>query len=49
MVVGYAAGGPTDVIARLVAQDLQATLGQTVIVENKTGSERQYRHRGGGA
>lgn len=22
MVVGYAAGGPTDVIARLVAQDL---------------------------
>jgi len=37
-VVGYAAGGPTDVIARLVAQDVQAALGQTVIVENKAGA-----------
>lgn len=38
MVVGYAAGGPTDVIGRLVAQDLQASLGQTVIVDNKAGA-----------
>ena len=38
LVVGYAAGGPTDVIARLVAQDLQASLGQTVIVDNKAGA-----------
>ena len=37
-VVGYAAGGPTDVIARLVAQEVQATLGQTVVVENKSGA-----------
>lgn len=37
-VVGYAAGGPTDVIARLVAQDVQAALGQTVIVDNKAGA-----------
>lgn len=38
LVVGYAAGGPTDVIARIVAQDMTATLGQTVLVENKTGA-----------
>ena len=38
LVVGYTAGGPTDVIARLVAQDLQASLGQTVIVDNKAGA-----------
>jgi tripartite-type tricarboxylate transporter receptor subunit TctC len=38
LVVGYSAGGPTDVIARVIAQDMTATLGQTVLVENKTGA-----------
>jgi len=38
LVVGFAAGGPTDVIARIIAQDMSATLGQTVLVENKTGA-----------
>ncbi len=38
VVVGYAAGGPTDVIARVLAQDMSTTLGQTVLVENKPGA-----------
>lgn len=38
MVVGFAAGGPTDVIARILATDMSRTLGQSVIVENKTGA-----------
>ncbi|NKE44067.1 tripartite tricarboxylate transporter substrate binding protein [Roseomonas frigidaquae] len=38
LVVGFAAGGPTDVIARVVAQDMSASLGQSVIVENRTGA-----------
>ena len=38
MVVGYSAGGPTDVIARLVAQDLSVSLGQAVVVENRVGA-----------
>lgn len=37
-VVGYAAGGPTDVIARIVGQDVQTALGQTVVIENKSGA-----------
>jgi putative tricarboxylic transport membrane protein len=33
--VPYAAGGPTDTVARVVAQHMSTTLGQTVVVENK--------------
>jgi tripartite-type tricarboxylate transporter receptor subunit TctC len=38
IVVPFAAGGPTDVIARTMAQHMGASLGQTVVVENQTGA-----------
>lgn len=39
MVVPYAAGGPTDLLGRLVADFLSKDLKQTVIVENKAGAQ----------
>src|SRR5436305_1658155 len=38
MVVPFGAGGPTDALARIVAQRMSAPLGQTVLVENVTGA-----------
>ncbi len=38
LLIGFAAGGPTDVIGRILAADLSASMGQTMIVENKTGA-----------
>jgi tripartite-type tricarboxylate transporter receptor subunit TctC len=38
MVVPFAAGGPTDTIARILAEGMRQSLGQTVIVENATGA-----------
>src|SRR5256712_6360835 len=35
MLVPYAAGGPTDTVARVVAQSMTKPLGHTVLVENK--------------
>src|SRR5215471_21351754 len=37
LLVGYAAGGPADTIARLTAQWLSERLGQQVVVENRVG------------
>ena len=38
MLIGFAAGGPTDVIGRILAQHMTATLGQSVVIENRTGA-----------
>ncbi|PWT84031.1 MAG: hypothetical protein C5B56_16265 [Proteobacteria bacterium] len=38
VVVPYPAGGPTDVMARLIAQSLTETLGQSFVVENVSGA-----------
>ena len=38
ILVGYAAGGGVDIVARLLAEPMRAELGQTVIVENRTGA-----------
>lgn len=38
LVIGFGAGGPTDVIGRYVAQQLGDKLGQAVVVENRPGA-----------
>jgi len=37
MVIPFAAGGPTDVLGRIVAQRMSELLGQQVVVENVGG------------
>src|SRR5215475_3941831 len=39
MTVPFAAGGPTDTIARVIAQRMSARLGQSIIIENITGAD----------
>ena len=38
MVVGFAPGGPADVMARLIGQHMHDKLGQPIIVDNKAGA-----------
>lgn len=38
MIVPFAAGGPTDVVARIVGEYMSRTLGQQVVVENVAGA-----------
>ena len=39
MIVPFAAGGPTDAIARIVSEGMRASLGQTIIIENVGGAD----------
>jgi tripartite-type tricarboxylate transporter receptor subunit TctC len=38
MIVPFAAGGPTDVVARIVSENMSRTLGQQIVVENVAGA-----------
>ena len=38
MLVGFPAGGPTDVVARIVSEKLQGQINQRVIVDNRAGA-----------
>jgi len=38
MIVGFPPGGPTDTLARILADSMQPTLGQTVVVETVSGA-----------
>lgn len=38
LIVGFNAGGTTDVVARILAEDMSQTLGQPIIVENRPGA-----------
>ena len=33
LIVPFAAGGPTDIISRLVGENMSKTLGQTIVIE----------------
>src|SRR5262245_15334784 len=38
IIVGFAAAGPTDILARLLGQWLSDRLGQTFLIENRPGA-----------
>src|SRR6516162_5261555 len=38
MIVGYSVGGPTDTIARIMAERMRMSLGQPLVIENVTGA-----------
>jgi len=38
ILVGFAPGGSTDIVARLIAQEMSKTIGQQVVVDNRPGA-----------
>ena len=38
IVVGFSAGGTTDIIARLISEELRKSLGQPIVIENRPGA-----------
>jgi hypothetical protein len=44
LIVPFAPGGASDVLARPVAQKLGEAFGQQIVVDNRPGGWRQYRH-----
>ncbi len=38
IVVGFSAGGTTDIVARLISDELRKGLGQAIVIENKSGA-----------
>jgi tripartite-type tricarboxylate transporter receptor subunit TctC len=38
MIVSFAAGGPTDIVARVMSAKMTESLGQAIVVENRTGA-----------
>jgi hypothetical protein len=42
VIVGFAAGGPTDLFARLIAQKLSEQTGKNFYIENVSGAPKQF-------
>ena len=38
LIVPFAAGGPTDIVSRIVGENMARTLGQTIVIENTLGA-----------
>ena len=49
MIVPFAAGGPTDVIARIVGEHMSRTLGQQIVDRERRRRRRHHRHHPRGA
>ena len=45
MVVPFAPGGPTDTIARIIAEHMRGSLGQPVIIRERERRRRKHRRR----